>query len=313
MNKEQYWKNFNLGIELQLSGNFIHDGLYLFDQLEHFYYEEDIFEFLYLISVGIERLLKIGIILIEHSENTNQEELEKSLITHNHLELITRIKKNRHLNLSVPHNDFLQLLSRFYKSFRYDRFNIKSFYESDKEKKALIKYLEKHLNIKIEVNDIFVSPNQLRYKKFIGRTIGKITEQLYTLISSEANRLNIYTYEIRSLSKSYKIFMEKDYTFEKERLLQKEILLYLLKNEYLETGFKKLVDTIEPLEFMNGSENTYSKCLFHPMKCREFIEEMEELYETVDDKKNRSELMNVFGSDIELEEDIDEEFYEDND
>jgi len=313
MNKEQYWKNFNLGIELQLSGNFIYDGLYLFDQLEHFYYEEDIFEFLYLISVGIERLLKIGIILIEHSENTNQEELEKSLITHNHLELITRIKKNRHLNLSVPHNDFLQLLSRFYKSFRYDRFNIKSFYESDKEKKALIKYLEKHLNIKIEVNDIFVSPNQLRYKKFIGRTIGKITEQLYTLISSEANRLNIYTYEIRSLSKSYKIFMEKDYTFENERLLQKEILLYLLKNEYLETGFKKLVDTIEPLEFMNGSENTYSKCLFHPMKCREFIEEMEELYETVDDKKNRSELMNVFGSDIELEEDIDEEFYEDND
>lgn len=311
MDREQYWKNFNLGIELQLSGNFLYDGLYLFDQLEHFHNEEDIFEFLYLISVGIERLSKIGIILIEHSEETDQEMLEKSLITHNHLDLISRIKKNRTLKLSVAHNDFLQLLSQFYKSFRYDRFSLKSFNESDKEKKALIKYLEKHLSVKIDGDGLFVSPNELRFKKFIGKIIGKITAQLYDLISTEASKLNIYTYEIRTYSKSYKIFLEKDYTFEKERLLQKEILLYLLKNDEGGTGFKVHMDRVKPLEFMNGSENIYSQCLFQPMKCREVIEEMEELYETIEDKKNRLAVMDVIGSNIEFYEDIEDEFYDD--
>lgn len=307
MKREEYWKNFNLGIELQLSGNFLYDGLYLFDQLEHFHNEEDIFEFLYLISVGIERLSKIGIILIEHSENTEQEELEKSLITHNHLDLMNRIRRNRRLNLSVVHNDLLQLLARFYKSYRYDRFSLKSFHESDKEKRAFVKYLEKYLNVKIDSDGLFVSSNELRFKKFIGKIVGKITEQLYEIVEEEARRLNIYTYEIRTYSKSYKIFREKEYTFERERLLQKEILLYLLRNDHRGTAFDALLNSIKPLDFMNESENIYSQCLFQPMRCREVIEEMEELYDTIDEKKDRLDFMEMIGSNIELYEDMEDE------
>ena len=57
-NPELFWKNFNLGTELQISGSFIYNALYHLDKMKNFRYEEDCFEFLYNISVGIERLQK---------------------------------------------------------------------------------------------------------------------------------------------------------------------------------------------------------------------------------------------------------------
>lgn len=50
----EFWKNFRLGTELSISGNFIYNGLYNFDLMSHFYYEDEAFEFLYNISVRIE-------------------------------------------------------------------------------------------------------------------------------------------------------------------------------------------------------------------------------------------------------------------
>jgi len=90
---ELFWKNFRLGTELQISGSFLYNALYFFDKMEHFYYEDECFEFLYNTSVGLERLEKIALILSEHNGEVSQQEFEKSLITHNHLELLRRIKK----------------------------------------------------------------------------------------------------------------------------------------------------------------------------------------------------------------------------
>lgn len=77
------WKNFELGTELQIAGSFLYNALYSFDRMKHFYFEEECFEFLYQSSVGVERLLKIMLILLEHDEYTDQDSFEKSLITHN--------------------------------------------------------------------------------------------------------------------------------------------------------------------------------------------------------------------------------------
>src|SRR5690554_5991170 len=89
------WKNFKLGTELQISGSFIYNALESFDQMEHFCNDEQIFEFLYNTSVGLERLEKIAVVLLEHNPIDNQEEFEKSLITHNHSGLLNRIKEKR--------------------------------------------------------------------------------------------------------------------------------------------------------------------------------------------------------------------------
>jgi|SRR5690554_508731 len=111
----KFWKNFRLGTELHISGSLIYNALHSFDQIEYFYYEHDVFEFLYSLSIGLERLEKIVVILTEHDEEIDQEEFEKTLITHNHLELLKRIKKKHTINLGKQHVKLLQFISDFYR------------------------------------------------------------------------------------------------------------------------------------------------------------------------------------------------------
>ena len=80
MNTIQHWKNFKLGTELQVSGSFIYNGLYCLDQMETFGFEEEVFEFLYLLSIGIERLQKIVLIIHEKIEDKTVKLFEKHLI-----------------------------------------------------------------------------------------------------------------------------------------------------------------------------------------------------------------------------------------
>lgn len=117
-------ENFSLGKELDIAGSFIFSGLKAFDSLNNFYYEDEIFEFLYNISVGLERFEKIAVILIKHTNVQDQNEFEKSLITYNLLILLNRISKKHKCKLDNIHNEFLQLLSNFYTKMRYDRYSL---------------------------------------------------------------------------------------------------------------------------------------------------------------------------------------------
>lgn len=110
---EYFWKNFRLGTELQVSGSFIYNALYFFDQIEHFRNEYEIFEFLYNVSVGLERLEKIAVVLLEHDTVQNQKDFEASLKPHNHLKLFEKIRKRRTVQLDKVHNKFITLLSDF--------------------------------------------------------------------------------------------------------------------------------------------------------------------------------------------------------
>ena len=128
MKPTQFWKNFKLGEEVSVSGAFIYNGMRRFHEMRKLDYTDEVFEVLYDLSVGFERLLKIAVVLLEHDDAIDQEELEKSLITHNHLDLLSRVKKHVPVNLTSPHNDLLSLLGTFYKSLRYDRFSLSSVY-----------------------------------------------------------------------------------------------------------------------------------------------------------------------------------------
>ena len=88
MKPAEAWKNFNLGEEVSISGAFIYNGLRRFHEMRILDHTDEIFEVLYNLSVGFERLLKIAVVLLEHEEAIDQDALEKSLITHNHLSLI---------------------------------------------------------------------------------------------------------------------------------------------------------------------------------------------------------------------------------
>lgn len=201
MRTTEAWRNFNLGQELSISGAFIYNGLRRFHEMRVLDNTDEIFEFLYNLSVGLERLLKIAVVLLEHDPAIDQDALEKSLITHNHLDLLQRVKQRAkiNLNLGVPHNEFLGLLGTFYKSLRYDRFTISSVYDADKERDALFRFLGKHLRVNLkESSDLFGTPNDARYRNYIRKIVTKISSALYEVASTTASDLNIYTYDLSS-------------------------------------------------------------------------------------------------------------------
>jgi hypothetical protein len=307
MNQTEFWKNFRLGTELQISGSFIFNSLHTFDRMVFFYFEEECFEVLYNSSVGVERLLKIAIILSEHTEHINQQDFEKSLITHNHLELFNRIKKKHSLNFSDVHIHFLQMLSDFYNSSRYDRFGLHSVYNENSSKVLLIEFFEKHLKTKILAELPFSTEIDSRMRNFWGRTIGKISQTLYDLIEELANSLNIYTYEITYDTKAYKIFIAKDFTFDSEKTLRKELLIAFLQNKFDE-GFVEFINKIKPVEFESHSANEYIKYLadIHPKQI--LLEELETRYEDAPFDKERAQNVSIIGTDIKLEEE-DEDAY----
>lgn len=298
-----FWKNFRLGTELQISGSFIYNALYYFDRLEHFYYEHEIFEFLYNVSVGIERIEKIAIILLEGDTIADQKEFEKTLITHNHLELMQRICRTKKLSIGKSHRKFLQLLSEFYKLNRYGRYSLASVYTADKEKSNFISYIEEELKIKIETRSFFPTPNDLRIKKYVGKLIGKICSQLYTLIREEAYRLNIFTYEIPYASKAYKIFMRGEYTFESEKTLQKEVLIHLLNGQN-DTPLYKLIKEIPTIELGIYNTKAQIKWLLDIHKCQEGLDGLECIYEDNNLGKDRFELLHLMEADLVFEDDL---------
>jgi hypothetical protein len=290
-----FWQNFNLGKELSLSGSFLYNGFKSFNEMETFYYEEDIFEFLYNISVGIERLQKIVIILKEDITDDKQDEFEKSLISHNHLDLMKRITKTEKYTISSLSNDILQLLSKFYKSWRYDRFSISDYKNYGKEKVAFITFLEKHLKIKIKNEPFDCTANDDKIRKFIGRNIGKIVDYLYSIIKRESVRLNIYTYEIRINTKAFKIFILQQYDFINEDVFWKELLIYILHNAE-NNSLLEFYKSIEPLEFDDGLLVNLIKCLKNDLLKLEYIDTLETLYDEVDNKGRRFTFLELIGN-----------------
>ncbi len=289
-----FWKNFRLGTELHISGGMIYNALYAFDQIEYFCYEHEIFEFLYNLSIGLERLEKIAVILIEHDGQIDQEGFEKTLITHNHLVLLNRIKKSHTVNIGKQHIKLMQLTSDFYKSTRYSRYNLKSVYSKNQDLDSFIRFLKEELQVVEEEGIQPMVANKNRIKRFIGKLIGKISSELYAIIQKETRRLNIYTHEILTYSKSYKIFLAQEFTFEKERYLQKELLI-LLQSGRLDDGMMKFIKSIKPLPFENYSSTEYIRFLMDIRNNTEIVDEMDTILEDKPNTEERLDQVSLIG------------------
>lgn len=304
-----FWKNFRLGTELHIAGSYLYDALLAFDRMEHFCYEDECFEFLYRTSIGIERLEKIAIILLEHHPALIQEDFEKSLKTHNHIRLLTRIKEKHSFSFGKLHNKFLQLISEFYLSTRYSRYNRSSVYLPDQDKLKLVDFIEKELKIELNSKSCFPTGNDNRIKEFIGKIISEIAVQLYELIKRLSYENRLATYEIRYDSKAFKIFMAKEFTFEKERLSQREILTYLLNNSDVDDGFLKFIKSIDPINLEDYSNNELIKYLFDFTKNHAIKEGVEYQYKENEFDKERLSNISAIGSDADFDISDDDDFF----
>ncbi|MBI5751899.1 MAG: hypothetical protein HZA59_07115 [Hydrogenophilales bacterium] len=297
MNASDYWKNFRLGEEVHIAGSFIYNGMRRFHELRLLDHADDLFEFLYNLSVGLERLLKIAVVLHEHTNATDQDVLEQSLLTHSHLDLLARVRKHVTINFSKPQNDLLQLLSTFYKTLRYDRFLLNSVYKGRKEAEAIRGLLSKHLNVEFPDSSLpFGTPNENRYRAFISRTILKISETIYKVVDNRSSALGLYTYELRHGSKAESVFLH-EVGMGDEDVLWKELLIFFM-NVDPSTGYLKFLKGIKPLEFDHGLVSDYLDCFKSDASKAEVMDELEFHYQEMDPKerKQRLEMMGVIGA-----------------
>ena len=285
--KDFFWKSLKLNSEFHIAGGFIYDGLRVFNQMRVFN-EEDVFSFLYNISVGIERLEKILIILSK--KDIEEQELLQKIKTHDHSRLLLVIEEKHSLELEDKHIKFLHLLSNFYKSIRYDK--LKSNGNRYRSKDVLVCYIRK---IGINVQTLLDELNDDHIRKNIGEIVGKITDGLYHKIYEEIRYQNIYTTETHSLTKAYKIFWEKSYDFLNERKLMKEIIIFLINNKKGNDYFNFIKDNIKPLSFDLALIESYIKFPDSDLDKRELIDEMNYLYEEMSkkDKKERLDMLSL--------------------
>lgn len=296
MKPTEFWKNFNLGEEVSISGAFIYNGLRRFYELKRLDYTDEIFEVFYYLSVGLERLLKIAVVLLEHHDTGDQEALERSLITHNHQGLLQRIKRHTSVNLSTPHNEFLSLLATFYKTFRYDRFSLASVSDFKKETNALCAFLGKHLQVTLpDPNSLLVgTPNEAKYRKFIQKTVLKISTVLYEIVKTRASELNLYTYELRDGSKAQTVFLgEAD--IPTEDVLWKELLVFFM-NTKSTSGYLEFLRGTSPLDFDPASVGDYLDCFQSNTAKALVMDELEHHYEQLTDGGDRLKRMGVIGA-----------------
>ena len=286
LTQSQHWKNFRLGRELHVAGSFIFNGILHFHHIKHFSHEDEIFEFLYNVAVGLERLLKISIVLVEHDEAGNQTEFENSLVTHNHQELVGRLRKQRDLKLSSVQNAFIQLLSNFYKSYRYDRFRLESIYNAGREKEGLRNFLAIHLKVEIKEDSLMVgTENDQEIRSKMAELISDMARKIYKIISNESTRLNIYIYELRYDSKASILFQNFKTDFSIEDRAVAEFLIFLINtsesNEQL-----KLIREIKPLDLDLAMVGEFIRSLNSYAERSALAEMIESAYEDLEGSEN---------------------------
>ena len=292
MKPHEFWQNFKLGAEQEIAANFIYDAIRNLHEMETLNMETEIFPVLYNLSIGIERLMKVVIVLIEYQDGMDINAIEESLITHNHMELYKRIKPFFKSPLGNNHIQLLNLLTVFYKTHRYDRFNLSKVSPTEKDKEMFYGFLNKYLDLNLETKDeIFAIENTPQIKRFIGRTVKKITKNLYALVNEYAQVKNLYTYEISgSGSKAAKVLWGDDtLDFEDSDRIKIESLIFLMGLN--DTGLIKFIKAIQPLDLDPAMDTDHLQNLLknNPYRISQIQDEIECLYEGVEDRKDRIE------------------------
>lgn len=292
MTPGQFWQNFELGKEVEIACGFLYDGLRNLENMRSFRWETEIFPVLYNLSVGVERLMKVAVVLLEFHDGLDPESFEKTLITHNHADLMARIRRHTELSMAGPHNEFLDLLAKFYKSFRYDRFSLTTTRNLSKEKKALLSYLEKHLSIDVTEHAPFSCPvNDARTKRFIGKILRGIVLPVYQVIHDKGREKGLYTHEVRYDFKAGKLLLGEEFDFSTERTVWKEVLIFLMNTKET-TGLLEFLRGIPPLDLDPADIPSFLDVLAGHVEA-DVSSQVQELHLDVSDKKNRFQMLEL--------------------
>lgn len=301
MNEIDYFKNFNLGKEIDLAGSFAYNALSILNMEDNVYKNDQIFLFLYNTAVSVERLQKCVLFICGNYDETSIADFASSLKSHDHQMLQSRITEITKKKLSTEQNSFLMLLSGFYSNGRYANY---SFVDEFDCKSQLEEFVKKNYDESMIVpdflgNDTIITESA---KERIGRTLGKLLSYYYDIIKEKSHELNLYTYELRSGSSAEKVFLNPfpkksvQAISQAEKNALAELMVYLI-NTTDKTGFLNFLRKIKPLSFDPYLVQEYLAEILKRHTPQELVDEVETIYEDfshegIEERKQALLIMN---------------------
>ena len=149
--------------------------------------------------------------------------------------------------------------------------------------------------------------NSNRIKIFFGKIVGKIVTELYDILRKESFRLNIYTREVKTYSKAFKIFIDKSFNFTDETKLKYELLFYLINTEISEE-FKKFFNDFKVLNFGFMSLGSYINCFTKHLEIQKISDEFKTLKANHDRSKYYYEFLECISLNGMIDIDMDQCF-----
>lgn len=295
-------KSVAMANELDVAGEFIYVTLEKINRMSNYTQVADDFFILYHLAVGIERMQKILLVIINDISDANVNNFLKEIKHHKHNQLQEKINKKCKICFSKEQNNMLNLLSDFYNGERYERFDF--IHYDFKDKNMLINFITNNCP---NVNSDKISWQPFCYntdnvKEFLGRIIGKIGQKYYNAIEDESRKRNIYCYELRHDSMAEKLFLgsENKDSYQKkidnEELAIKELLLYLI-NPQENNEFMNYLDNLESLPFDVALIQDYVADLCNKIVSQELIDEVDCLYEDMEvNFKERKNELDIIGN-----------------
>ena len=288
---DEIWdfKSINMGREVEIAGEFIYDSAKKTMSITGTNNQYELSIILYTGAVGIERLQKIYLCLMQQDPR-DRESMPKSLMQHNHLELEKEISKYTMTQLPGNGRGLLGVFAEYYNNFRYA--NYVPGKHSSGLRKLFISFLKKQ-NGKFNFDEPYSLAQFEQFKRYYINELGKLATYYFDLIESKSREIGTYTYEIASFSNAARVFWstQRRSLYEQMIIEQnaiKELLVYIYKNKR-EVGVFKLLNEIESLEIDDELVNDYLADLVDG-KINDFlIDYIVDAYEEIKDKKQRKE------------------------
>ena len=295
-----YYKNFNMGRELETAGEFIYESMREMYALKSFNNHYQINKILYSGAIGIERLQKIFLCIHLMNSYSNFENPPVLLLEHNHIALHDRAKKIISIPINKNQENLLRVFQEYYNNHRYGEFLLE--YDCDSLKELFSTYFTRITKVSYHL----VFPNNPSDFEVIRRTyinnLGIIAREYFKLVHAKANELNILTTELSYNSNASKVFFlrnnEKMYERIKlESLAIKELLIYLSKFNS-RANVKKITSKIKKIEFDPSLINDYLSDITSFRASNELTDFVENYYEDTEDSKkltSRLKLVELIG------------------
>ncbi len=287
--------------ELDVAGEFLYAAVDKINRMDNFDQVGNDFYVLYHLAVGIERMQKVLLVIVNDVERNKIREFLKKIKSHDHMMLHSKIKEKISISFSKEQNELLRLLSKFYNTERYRRFDFWSYDFSERD--LLIEYVEKYCKELIFGYTLCKKTplNTDGVKEFLGRTIGRLCQKYYEAIEKESGKRNIFCHELRYNSAAERVFCGKEYKgsyqkkIEQEKRAIKELLLYL-RNPREQNNLISHMDEIESLPFDIALIQEYVADLCNKTVSIDLIDEVDFMYEEfVDNKGEREQMVSLIG------------------